>query len=167
MTRSTFKLEVGQYKDGSMRHEIRHANDLKIAHPDSLAAPIHRPALGRPPTSKLEDQTTRSPDATLQQKGSTSTDTTGSEADWENGGQVNKPTVAPSTHAGDAQNSNVGGKRPVRSTRNQNPLYVDSLEVSGPPPFRGFPAHRTWSASKDEIEALNRSINATRDSRSP
>ena len=54
LSRSTFKLEVGTYKDGTKRYEIRHANDLKLAHPKSLMAPTTRPNLGRPPTSSSE-----------------------------------------------------------------------------------------------------------------
>ena len=49
-------------------------------------------------------------------------------------------------------------RRPARSTRNPSPLYVDSLEFSGPPPFRGFPSNRSWSASAADLEAINRSI---------
>ena len=41
--------------------------------------------------------------------------------------------------------------RPVRSTRNPNPVYVDSIECSFSP--------AAWSASNAEIEALNNSIN--------
>ena len=48
--------------------------------------------------------------------------------------------------------------RTVRSTRNPNPIYVDSMEFSGPPPFRGFPVNRTWSASAADLEAINQSI---------
>ena len=48
LSNSTVKLEVGLYKDGSIRYEIRHLNDLKFAHPDSLTAPAQRPKLGRP-----------------------------------------------------------------------------------------------------------------------
>ena len=53
---STVKLEVGLYKDGSTRYEIRHIDDLKFAHPDSLAAEARRPALGRRPTSPDDRQ---------------------------------------------------------------------------------------------------------------
>ena len=56
LSRSTFKIEVGLYKSGEKRYEVRHANDLKFAHPDSPAAPIHRSPLGRPPTSATEPQ---------------------------------------------------------------------------------------------------------------
>ena len=43
--------------------------------------------------------------------------------------------------------------RPVRSTRNPKPTYVDSVEVAG--------MTKPWSASKIELEALNRAINTT------
>ena len=48
VSRSVLKLEVGQYKDGRKRFEFRHINDLKFAHPKSMAAPAQRPKLGRP-----------------------------------------------------------------------------------------------------------------------
>ena len=50
-SRSTVKIDVGTYKSGEKRYEIRHLNDIKIAHPKSLAAPAQRPTLGRPPQS--------------------------------------------------------------------------------------------------------------------
>ena len=49
---------MGTFKDGSKRFEIRHANDLKLAHPESLAAPVSRPALGRPSSSNSDDKLT-------------------------------------------------------------------------------------------------------------
>ena len=47
-----------------------------------------------------------------------------------------------------------------QSTRNPDPVYIDSLELkcSCPPPFKGFPINRTWSASADDLEAINKSI---------
>ena len=48
LTRSTFKIEVGNYQSGEPRFEVRHINDLKLAHPDSMAAEAKRPKLGRP-----------------------------------------------------------------------------------------------------------------------
>ena len=44
------------------------------------------------------------------------------------------------------ENSNA---RPIRSTRNPAPYYVDSIQLS---------SLRPWSASKDEISAINQSI---------
>ena len=40
LSRSTFKLEVGHYHSGEPRYEVRHINDLKLAHPKSLAAEV-------------------------------------------------------------------------------------------------------------------------------
>ena len=48
LSRSTIKIEVGLFKNGEKRYEVRHLNDVRLAHPDSLAAPVHRPKLGRP-----------------------------------------------------------------------------------------------------------------------
>ena len=149
-SRSTIKLLVGHYRSGEERYEVRHINDLKFAHPDSMAAPASRPTLGRPPTSVRTDTST--------------TTKSSSGADSQNGGQINKPATAPSTHAEDAGNSSVnkhskvGGRNPTRSTRNPNPLYVDSMQFSGPPPHLGFPTAKSWSASTQELAAINASI---------
>ena len=53
VSRSVVKIEVGHYKDGRKRYELRHLNDVKLAHPKSMAAPAARPALGRPPTVQV------------------------------------------------------------------------------------------------------------------
>ena len=62
----------------------------------------------------------------------------------------NEPTqpAAPSVSSEARENSNVGPppipafSRPVRTTRNKNPLYVDAM----------------WSASIEELRELNASI---------
>ena len=162
MSNSVWKLEVGSYKDGRKRYEYRHLNDLKLAHPKSLAAPAERPTLGRPASSS-----TKSPTPTETSGPGTPT----SEADYQNGEQVNKPVATPPTPA---ENSNAGG-RPIRSTRNQNPLYVDA--IAGPTPtLLPFPGRagnsnvdfdlkwspRPWSASKTELDDLNLAISGRR-----
>ena len=48
LSKSTVKINVGLFSNGEKRQEVRHINDLKFAHPDSLVAPAHRPKLGRP-----------------------------------------------------------------------------------------------------------------------
>ena len=53
VSKSTIKIEVGRFQDGSKRFEIRHLNDVKICHPKSLAAEASRPKLGRPSSSWL------------------------------------------------------------------------------------------------------------------
>ena len=71
------------------------------------------------------------------------------------------------------ENSNVGGKRSARTTRNPNPIYVDSI---GPPPFPAFNQtagnsneitlpqmlQTPWSATREELAVLNRQIGGTR-----
>ena len=169
LSRSTFKLEVGQFKDGTKRYEVRHANDLKIPHPDSLAKPISRPALGRPAASKVADTLTVEAKLTGNRFDNFGG---GSEADM--AAEVNKPVeassepVQPASHAtskpadresvplptyGEGMGKQTGPppklafSRPQRSTRNPNPIYVDSI------------SSRPWSASSDDIKELNRAIN--------
>ena len=60
LTKSVIQLEVGVYKDGSKRFELRHLNDLRLAHPDSMAAPAQRPKLGRP-SAQSEAQSSTEP----------------------------------------------------------------------------------------------------------
>ena len=53
--------------------------------------------------------------------------------------------------------------RPVRQTRNPSPNYVDTLSIdfSKPPPPIAPPAAepaKTWTASKEELSVINRSI---------
>ena len=133
LSRSTFKIEVGRYHSGEPRFEIRHANDLKLAHPKSMAAEAQRPKLGRPTSSSSggSSSTEASPQPSPAKPVSSPPSTA----------LPVEPSSFPSEKQTNADpNSNVGGKRPARSTRNPNPTYVDSLEimVTGPPPFRGF-----------------------------
>ena len=117
---------------------------LKFAHPKSLAAPIHRPALGRPSASVSKPQL--KPEASEPVANRIS------------------PATVPQQEAADSEMStNAGGGkfeslltepsaptlRPVRSTRNPSPNYVDAMQWS---------SLRPWSASGEEIEALNRAI---------
>ena len=153
LSNSTVKLEVGVYRNGEKRYEVRHANDLKFAHQDSMAAPAVRPALGRP------SKTSSSP------KIQHSTDASGTETTRSNNNsldqpvELNKQAVAKSpsdSHetsiSSDPQLTSAGPQpfsRPVRSTRNPKPMYVDAIWSSRP-----------WSANMDEIAELNRQINA-------
>ena len=195
-TKSVVKLNVGSYKDGRVRYEFRHLNDIKPAHPKSLAGTVERPKLGRPAAMTSTSSSAKAPGSTE------------SEAAFQvqNGGKINKPAAAPPTHAEEPPNSNVPvdhegnevspdwsprpspsncnygpvitkdmldkwgevvqpSSRPVRSTRNPNPIYMDAISTetaqgfSGPPPFRGFPELRTWSASRSDLDSINQSIN--------
>ena len=161
-SRSTVKLEVGLYRDGSKRYEIRHLNDCKLAHPASLAAPASRPKLGRPSSAtsdlQLEPEASLEPSDKLPHPPS---DSTGGVS------QNKQPLVATRTlndHAtsyqdnrdpsspvlGEGEQAQTGPPqlpafpaRAARSTRNKNPRYVDAI----------------WSASPSELALINSSIN--------
>ena len=166
LSNSTVKLEVGLYRNGDKRYEVRHANDLKFAHQDSMAAPASRPALGRPckRTSTSPQTETSSPFNVRH-----STDASGTLSTPSN--VFSDKPVDENKQAGDANltsknhetsiredpqpTSNSNGppainpfSRPARSTRNPNPVYVDGITLPRP-----------WSASQDEIAELNRLIN--------
>ena len=157
ISRSVVKLEVGVYKDGRKRFEIRHANDLKFAHPKSLAAPAQRPKLGRPPKPSV-------PVA-----GSNQTDAKSLGPEPSNfPSNVNKfnPLSATDSQSNHATSNAVAGEqssnfparensnaipgppplpaftRPQRSTRNPSPKYVDSI----------------WVASAEDIAQINNDI---------
>ena len=140
------KIRVGQYQDGRDRFELRHFNDLKLAHPDSAASPVSRPKLGRPPTSSSEAS-----------KQTEVTPTKGKE-DGRNrfSGPDGPPPLPPFPSHPPQQtnprreNSNATS-RPVRTTRNPAPQYIDSVGIS-------WSTRRPWSASQSDIAALNQSI---------
>ena len=159
-SRSTFKIEVGTYKDGTKRFEIRHLNDLKIAHPKSMASPVERPKLGRPaaaPSSNPSSPAMSAPDG--RQRAT-------------EGPELPLPAVSPSTNRLSsssnpppsqltAENKQAAGNepkpakiqtRPQRSTRNPNPQYVDAIHWSSVKP---------WSASQAEIQELNNKIQSS------
>ena len=62
--------------------------------------------------------------------------------------------------------------RPVRTTRNPNPKYVDAIstamssleeprtQVTGPPPCSGFLQRGSWSATSADLDVINSSIGA-------
>ena len=172
-SRSTVKIEVGIFKNGEKRYEIRHLNDLKLAHPDSLAAPATRPTLGRPKTSGTSDAqssteakpsvtpttpSNRFPNPTTKQAaGSKQTDRSsdGATVQMKNHATSN-PTVR---ELPSSSQQGIDGPPPVppfpsraaRSTRNPSPLYVDGLSIE-------WSSLRPWSATQDEISALNQLI---------
>ena len=172
VSRSVVKLEVGVYKDGRKRYEFRHANDIKIAHPKSLAAPAHRPKLGRPSKATASaDRPNHTDVPSAQSPGQKSSNQLSSPeppAFAPKSSNVNKPDQSIATrsknnhetsiHSGAEPTSPVPARensndqsgppplpafsRPQRSTRNPNPKYVDSI----------------WIASASDIEKLNQDI---------
>ena len=200
VSRSVIKIEVGTYKDGRKRYELRHLNDIKLAHPESLAAPASRPALGRPSVlGRASSPTDAKPvanRATVPESSSGNKQT--QPVDAENNFRLtDSASGQQQTHATSNQEQRQlassppeGGKiqtaktphpdyikkgpliteqmfrewtpellnlppRPVRSTRNPNPVYVDSIESGA-----GVFGPAAWSASVAEIKAINNSINS-------
>ena len=149
LSRSTVKIEVGIYKNGEKRYEVRHLNDLRLAHPESLAAPISRPKLGRPSSSSKTSNATEAktpvPDSSNQLTDNRSKQTsTGGAGAVGNNKNDNHETSNPNCR----QPASAADARPVRSTRNPSPSYVDAVQWSP----------RPWSASPGEIAALNAAI---------
>ena len=146
MSRSTVKLHVGDFKDGTKKFEIRHVNDLKFTHPDSLAAPVHRPTRGRPRTSVPADgPVVTDVDDQLKQDG-------GSKSAPESERKINNQPAKIQTRQ--------TRQLPERSTRNPQPVYVDAISIeTGPPRAPPFPK-KWWTASATELAELNRKINS-------
>ena len=174
LSRSTVKLHVGNLKDGTKKFEIRHVNDLKFTHPDSLASSIHRPSRGRP--AHRSAQADLSPSTELNQDGdgkmtpsnrfrplpkpTSPSDQAAGAAENKQDGTDNRATHATSnrgrrdpTSDADSEWKPAGGpppappftRRSTRSTRNPNPAYVGAI----------------WVASQSEIDQLNRAISGS------
>ena len=169
LSRSTVKIEVGKFLSGEPRFEVRHINDLKLAHPDSMAAEASRPKLGRPARSDSRTSTDRqslSPSPTPSNRSNDFPQPPTSQAAGTNKqtfgtrDSVSHATSFPErssascpAQGGEIQNSGPpdiapfsSSGRPIRSTRNANPYYVDAMHC--------------WSATPTELAALNRAINA-------
>ena len=154
-SRSTVQLEVGVYNNGEKRFEIRHLNDLRLAHPESLAAEASRPKLGRPSsrsngqntTDRQSLQPTRSnnfstaPEPPVSLPSSKSKQAAGPAATVAMNPNINHETSTSDSRV-------PASARPVRTTRNPSPYYVDASQWSPKP----------WSASPGEIAALNAAI---------
>ena len=166
-------------KDGTKRFEIRHVNDLKFPHPKSLAAPAVRPRLGRPAgtSSSLDSKTSTEETAPVPASPSPSNRfLLTKQLPNPPSSQTSKQAVATGNAATKAivnHETSISGKRqpaseldsglamsgpppsppfparPVRATRNPSPYYVDSIQLV---------SCRPWSASQDEVSALNRAI---------
>ena len=146
-TRSSLEIKVGLNSNGSERKELRAWADCKKGYLRDNQADAERPKRGRPP---------KSPPSEPIQPSSPSPSSSSDPSDASSTGNHNnnKPPNLP--------NSNDGGNlsRPTRSTRNPAPNYVDalvaSIDFSKPPP--SYPPSTTWTASRQELEDINRSI---------
>ena len=136
-SRSTVRIIVGLTPKGEPRYELRHWKDLRVAHMRPEAEVASRPKRGRPSKNTSggsgADLVT---DAEL-------------EVPHTEGTKVNK-VLAPKSDVDDQNktNSNRGGK-PVRSSRNPSPKYVDAVDNI---------SSVMWSASPQELAELNRAI---------
>ena len=187
VSRSTYKIEVGTFKDGSKRYEIRHANDLKAAHPDSKTAPISRPKLGRPsksdPQNKL-NSSMASPGTPSNHFDSLPSQNGGSEADTNLVPRADTPATARNKQAADCLNppkratvapSNHETSNPKNRLPASDPARGLSMGT-GPPAGQPFSrparttrnpnpyyvdsiATRAWQATPEDLQYLNRSIN--------
>ena len=168
-SRSTVKICVGTYKTGEKRYEIRHFNDLKLAHPDSPAACAKRPTLGRPsvqvesPAQTEQQPSQPSPPAPSDPSNrlsspdnQMSTNPAGENKQTNSSGKSNSANHAtskaeervPAFHPTSAERGPppvkpFKSRQPSRATRNPSPKYVDAM----------------WSASEQELNDLNASIN--------
>ena len=177
VSKSVVKLEVGCYKDGTKRYELRHLNDIKLSHPESLASPVERPKLGRPPkpsTNLSGQSSTEAPDgkvpsffpsaplpqqpsltAPSKQTSSLPSNATSNPNNHETSILENRQPASEDhsdfsmVPSGPPPLQPFSSNRPVRTTRNPRPYYVDATR---------WDSVRPWSASQDEIEMLNRSI---------
>ena len=171
VSNSVVRLEVGTYKDGRKRFELRHLNDLKLTHPKSLAAPTERPKLGRPPLAPSSPSEARK-----------TTDANSGESGRNRSNPTNRlipePTVAISPKINNNRlNNNDNSTRESHGTSKTNQGVSDPVTSSGPPPLPAFPSSRpirstrnpspcyvdsiscAWSASQEEINDLNAAIN--------
>ena len=154
-TRTTVKIRVGSNVRGEPRYQIRHWRDLKVYQASPEVEEAERPKRGRPSKSSR-----LSPEVGFPENKSASP--------VESGDQTKTKFISTEINKQDGIIKPPNSNRPIRSTRNQSPNYVDSVELSssGPPPVPAFPkAPRPWSASASEIAALNASITSVPASR--
>ena len=149
---------------------MRHLNDVRLAHPESLAAPVQRPKLGRPTTSgpsngsKSTETETNNPQQTdfnrtdrlssnPQRSSSQLAESKQNPSSGAGGGtsQTNNHETSiiddrvPTTSG--SEPANFQTRFPTRSTRKKNPINVDAIS-------------RVWVASAADIKALNASISS-------
>ena len=160
---STIKVKVGTFKSGVKNVQLHHWSNAKPADLRDNFTEAEMPLRGRPP-KKVDSPGGSAPsaksDTPFHQDSQSNTEASGP-ASQQNGGKVNKPASPRANTSNQPVDDKAGNsKRPVRSTRNPEPLYVDA--VNGPPPFKGFPKYRTWSASASELASINSSIETRR-----
>ena len=153
LSRSTVRIKVGTYADGSDRYEDRFWGDLKAVKLDNVKEE-ERPKLGRPKQQSIEIKPTiatgppktqpfsssKKPHPEYIKKGPLITEKMFDSADWPK--ILDIPKETPPT-------------RPIRSTRNPEPNYINTITN---PQFQ--PA--SWSASSTDLKIINNSIGPVR-----
>ena len=129
LSRSTVRIEVGRYKDNSIRTEDRHWSDLKAIKLSDSVQLEERPKLGRPPKNKPKEIT------------------------------LPTPITSSAANTGPPPSQPFTGFRPedikpkLNLFPNQEINAISSIDFTKPPP-----PLQSWVASPDELDAINKSI---------
>ena len=151
-SRSQIEVRVGSYANGSPRTLVVHWSSCKVAHVRKNFQPASRPNIGRrsrpdPPTAQTLLNVNNN-DATSLSNSLNRSDSEPVAGDFQN----NTPVVTEPAEIQTAisppsvLHDSVVTSRPIRSTRNPKPSYIDSMSA--------------WQASPREIELINASISA-------
>ena len=155
-TRTSVVIKAGLDRFGQNREELRAWKDLKPANLRDDAVEAARPKRGRPPLLQEAASSSSPSDASLPSPIDTA------QSPDQNTSLTDQNKSSESGNTPNLTNSNEGGNssRATRSTRNPAPNYVDalvaSIDFSRPPP--SCPPPTTWTASRQELEVINRSI---------
>ena len=119
-SRSTVELRMGSYANGTPRLQVFHWQSCKVAHRREDAQDGQRPKLGRRPDPN--SRTRVKPATTKQLESSSSGPAAASEPPASSlESSSSEPSAVP-------EPPTSSGSRPVRSTRNPAPMYVEALE---------------------------------------
>ena len=123
-SRSQLTVEIGRFKDNTPRLQTYHWSSAKIAHMRDGAMVGQRPMLGRKP--KLDTNLKIPPDIpTARSEPANVSRSTGSVIQNQNIQPVYPSLVGPPPEIAEPANfQNELPSRPIRATRNQNPVYT-------------------------------------------
>ena len=161
---STIQVKIGTFKSGADNIQLHHWSNAKPATVREETPEAEMPVRGRP--KKVPEVTAPAPTTDTTDKSTSmlpvpqSADVTSSSGNDKNKTDAERQT---NQDGGKVNNSNDGGKiskRPARSTRNANPVYVDAVGfITGPPPTPAFrKQNHMWSATSADLYIINKSI---------
>ena len=165
LSRSTVRIKVGTYADGSTRTEDRFWGDLKAVKLSDNVIEEQRPKLGRKP--KKPSETPQPVQTSGPPPSQPFTNNKPSPVDTQYETLTGKKPHPGYLEKGPLITTEMFNKftpdifeelrRPVRSTRNPNPQYVDiaAIDFSIPPPPLPQSA---WTASPEDLQVINASI---------